>query len=343
MPSPKTTIDILDSVIRYLNISVGLFLFVFGIAGNLLNIVVFSSLKTFRRNPCAVCLLVLSCCENGTLILNTLIDVLASMLNDTFDANAILPCKIRAAFAQIFATISLSMMCFSAIDQSISTSMPERHHGINPKIMRRLIAIITVLSCVHAIPFFIYYDIQPLPGTNLTICRITDAGEVFSKYFIYINLPLVNGVIPVTIMILFGLLSSRNVHRMYNRRIYIVRLRLEKQLTGMVLAKIFSFAVTVVPFLIVYIIRYSISLYITDPIFQNQILLAQRVFTLLIYANYADTFYIFLACSARFRRQLKFVLFNIYLQQYRAKSNINQVQPIDRSFALTIDSGIEHK
>ncbi|CAF1948077.1 unnamed protein product [Rotaria magnacalcarata] len=343
MSSPTTTVDILDSVIRYLNISVGLFLFVFGITGNLLNIVIFSSLKTFRRNPCAFCLLILSCCEIGTLIGNTLVDVFASTLSDTFDVNAILPCKIRTAFGQIFATISLSMMCFAAIDQSISTSMPERHHGINLKIMRRLIAIITVISCVHAIPFFIFYDIQPLSGTNDTICRIKDASEVFSKYLIYINIPLVNGVIPVTIMILFGVLSYRNVHRMYKRRVHIVRLRLEKQLTAMVLAKIFSFAITVIPFLIVYIIRYSISLYINDPICQNQILLAQRVFILLIYANYADSFYIFLACSARFRRQLKFVIFDVYLKHYRAKSNINRVQPIERSFGLTIDSGIEHK
>ncbi|CAF3526069.1 unnamed protein product [Rotaria sp. Silwood1] len=104
--------------------------------------------------------------------------------------------------------------------------------------MHRLIVISIFLSILYGIPFLVFYDIQPLSGTNTTTCRRNNNNGPFSKYVIYVSLPVIDGFIPIFIMSVAGFIAFRK-----------------------------------------------------------------------------DSFYIFLTSSARFRRQLKFVLWDVYLKQ----------------------------
>lgn len=285
----STTTEIIKwlSIIRYLSASAGLSISILGITGNILNIIIFMSLQTFSQNSCAFCLFILSIVDSGFLLFNTLPTSFLFIFNGLEGVNSMLACKIVGSGAQIFGLMSHIVVCLAAIDQAISTAMLDRHQGINMKIMRYLIIIGIFFSVLNGIPFLMFYNPQPVQVINGTICRMTDNNGSFSKYVRYFSLPVTDGFLPITIMIIFGLTALRNVRNMRNKNVHIIRLRLERQLTKMVLMKILSITITVIPFLIAYLIRYNTSAASSDELFQTKILLIHRIFGLLLYLNYA--------------------------------------------------------
>lgn len=287
MSLTTTPADVWLSTSYYVSSGVGLLTFIFGITGNLLNIIVFLSLQTFRKNPCAFCLLVLSISESGFLFFSVLPGSISNILNGVGDVNNPFSCKMRMPFPQIFGLMSQIIMCIASIDQAISTSMPERHYGLKMKTMKCLITGSVVISILHGIPFLIYYDVKSLYGTNATICRIDDNTGAFSSYAIYVSLPFVDGFIPIIIMSVSGLIAVCNIRSMKKKKIHIARLHLEKQLTAMVLIKLLSIYVTVVPFITFYCIRYVISFDINNAHVQAQLLATSYLFIVPFRINYA--------------------------------------------------------
>lgn len=282
-----TSITNLELVTDQIIIYGGIFVLIFGTIGNALNIIVFLSLQTFRRNPCAFCLLVLSISEIGTLVFFILPVTFANIFKNSASVYTLFPCKPRMGLANTFVLLSNSIMSLASIDQRLSTLLPNRHYGFNLKAMRCLIISITVISILHAIPFFVYYEEQPLSGTNGTICRISDNNKIFIIYALYVSLPVVDGLLPVMIMSIFGLLALQNVRSMRKKQVHIIRFRLEQQLTAMVLMKSFSLAITMIPFIIVYLTAYVLSLRTNDIDTRRILLQVSRLFTLLFYINYS--------------------------------------------------------
>lgn len=287
MSSILNVIANLELVTDYSMIYVGLFIFTCGLIGNILNIIVFLSLQTFRRNPCAFCLLVLSISDIGTLLFFALPVTFANILKSYGGSYAVFPCKPRMGLANIFVFLSNSIVSIAAIDQYLSTSMPDRHHGINIKIMQYLVIAAIVISVLYGIPFFIYYDVEPLSAANGAICRINDNNGAFSIYAIYVSLPVVDGLLPVTIMSTFGVLALRNVRNMSKTRVHIIRLRLEQQLTAMVLTKILSVAIIAIPVTSINLITYTVTNRIQNNMVQRLLIIAFRLITLFLYVNYA--------------------------------------------------------
>lgn len=276
----------LDTVIRSFNISVGSTVFIFGLIGNILDGIVFISLKTFRRSPCALFLLFLSLSDSGILIFNTLPSIFVNIFKDYDNVNRIFPCKIAVTFAQIFGLMSQIILCFAAFDQYKATSLQENRKIISQKRIRHLMFIGSFVSVLYGIPFLALFDAQLLSGTNSTTCRPNDDYGIFSKFVIYVSLPIIDGFIPLFIMSVFGSMAFGNVRTMHKRKVHIIRLRSEQQLTAMVLVKILCAFITLVPFLIVYVIRFIVSWRTTNLIVQKQFQLVNRVFTLLFFSNY---------------------------------------------------------
>jgi len=221
------------------------------------------------------------------LLFSTVANMLTDILQNHGGINTIFSCKISITFGQTFGLISHSIICLAAIDQYLSTSMHERRQGMSFSLIRRLIIIAICFCTFHGIPLLIYYEPQMLPGTNITTCRINDNNGAFSKYLIYVDLPIVGGFLPISIMSIFALIALHNVRAMTKRKVHIIRLRLEQQLTAMILMKILGVCITVIPFFINYIIRYAIAYHSNDPIFQKNFLLANSIFKFLLYVNYA--------------------------------------------------------
>jgi hypothetical protein len=221
------------------------------------------------------------------LLFNALPNTLNGLFENYSGINVIFACKIAASSGQTFGLTSYGLMCLAAIDQCFSTSTNQRYKGISASFKRRLILICISICILHGIPFLIYYDVQTLPGTNTTTCSLTDSNGYFSKYLIYFAVPILGGILPVSIMGVCALIALHNIRNMRKQRVHVIRLRSEQQLTSMILIKILSVCLIVVPFLISYVIRYIMSFHSKDPLVQKKLLLAGRVITFLWFTNYA--------------------------------------------------------
>ena len=94
----------------------GLFTLVTGIVGELFNILIFTTLKTFRRTTCGFYLTFLSISNFGQIITAVLIRT----LNSGFRINLIgttWACKLRECFVHFFALASFTLICLATIDQ----------------------------------------------------------------------------------------------------------------------------------------------------------------------------------------------------------------------------------
>jgi hypothetical protein len=133
--------------------------------------------------------------------------------------------------------------------------------------MKCLFMIAFIISSLHGIPFIIYWNIIDLPGTEGRICAASDHQGVFSKYLIYVYLPIWTGFLPVLIMSILALIAFR-------------------KLTAIVLLKIGFLFLTIIPFIIVYIIQ-LITPVSNDLISYAENQLITTVFTMLYFASYA--------------------------------------------------------
>ena len=115
--SSATIIDTLTNVTNKLIIYFGLFIIITGMFGQTCNVIVFTTLKTFRETTCAFYLTVVSVANFGQ-ALPVLFRVLTT-LNVT-PSNLGLFCKFRLFFGQFGGLVSLTSMCLTTIDQFLS-------------------------------------------------------------------------------------------------------------------------------------------------------------------------------------------------------------------------------
>ncbi|CAF1496625.1 unnamed protein product [Adineta steineri] len=83
------------------------------------------------------------------------------------------------------------------------------------------------MSIIHAIFFSIYYD------TRSNVCTIINPK--FAKYYSYVYIPVVIGILPIIKMITFALLAFISIRSIASRNIHIERLGRDRQLTAMTL------------------------------------------------------------------------------------------------------------
>lgn len=186
-------------------------------------------------------------------------------------------CKLRNVLATSLTLLSLSIVCFAAIDQYLSTSYnPYIKQMSTIRLAHRLIVIAIILWTCHGLPFFILMKIESSRG-----CSAYNNG--LTNYFIYGYYVILTGFLPVTISSIFAILAYRNVRRIIQSRILIIRRRLDKQLTAMILIRVAFLVSITLPYIVYRIYTYQIDVYPDDSIMQ---LLATVTYTL-FYLNYS--------------------------------------------------------
>jgi hypothetical protein len=209
----------------------GFFLFIIGTIGNVLNIIIFTSLKTFRETSTAFYLRVTSGVNIFQLIVGLLTRILITGYNIDPTKTSEFLCKARIFTLTTTMLISFTCKCFAVIDQYLSLTNRWRHL-CNVKVAICLVIFSSLLWCLHGISFAILEGVYPVSSTNQTSCSI--ANPIFNIYTSRFLLPVVLGLLPLFIRIIFGLLAFINVRSLKNRRAPIVRLERDKQLTAMV-------------------------------------------------------------------------------------------------------------
>jgi hypothetical protein len=102
--------------------------------------------------------------------------------------------------------------------------------------------------------FLFFFEIQPKYGCNVY-------NQEFSRFYSFFHYTIRNGIIPITISSTFSLLAYRNVRRIVQLRIPVVRRKLDKQLTAMVLIKVIILVITLLPSVIfrIYILNITVD------------------------------------------------------------------------------------
>jgi hypothetical protein len=215
---------------------------IIGFIGNILNIIVFLNLKIFRKNQCAFYLIIESLTNTVELILLFLIRTLTRINNGVEVANeSLLWCKLRTVISVPAALLSFSIVCFAAYDQFLSTS-----HRISLRQMSTyksaqcLTLAALCLLVTHSILFAIFLDVNSSVG-----CTISN--PIFYRYYQFLYYPCFIGIVPISISSLFSFLAFRNVRQLVRHQVPIVRRRLDRQLTAMILIRTVIFVILILP------------------------------------------------------------------------------------------------
>lgn len=274
--------DTIQRITQRYTLSIYFVLLIGGLVGNFCNILVFSDLKIFRRNQSAFYFITALIADNFLLII-----VLPFRVSDYvfgYDPTrfSIVWCKLRQMLVQFFSLLSFSAICFVAIDQYLTTHFQAYLRQLSSlKLAHRLIGIAIIVWTLHGIPVLIFYEIQSNSGE----CVIYNGR--FQTYFSFIHLCLLSGILPITVSGIAAGFAYRNVRHVIRRQVPIVRRRLDRQWTAMVLIKVAFLILTTLPFVILRIYLMNRSIKQIDSI---RVAIEQLVFTItssLFYLNSA--------------------------------------------------------
>jgi hypothetical protein len=230
MTSSSTATEILDCAVQY-SLYSGYILFALGITGNALNILVFTQLKLFRDNRCAFYLTVDSISSFLYQFIAFNITLFTSINGNDGTGRFLVWCKLRYILAQTFVLITYSMICCAAADQFFSTNYRFNFRQFCTMKVARYLSLTLICFSI----------IQPSVG-----CLILN--QIFLRYATFFVYPLLNGLLPMVIASFFSLLAFQNVRRIVRRQLPIVRRRLDRQMTAMVLIRVVFFVCLAFPY-----------------------------------------------------------------------------------------------
>jgi hypothetical protein len=252
--SSSTATEILNFAAQYSYYS-GYIIFTFGIIGSAINILVFTQLKLFRDNRCAFYLTVESISSLFYQLINLTLTIFTSIYGNDGTGRFLVWCKLRYILGEMAALITFSMICCAAADQFFSTNYRlNLRQMCTLKLARCFTFTLVCLSIIHAIIFGSFFDIQSSVG-----CVILN--QIFFQYTTFFVYPVLVGLLPIAIASFFSLLAFQNVRRIVRRQLPIVRRRLDRQMTAMVLMHVgffVCFALSYSTFRI-YVVNFPIS------------------------------------------------------------------------------------
>lgn len=198
------------------NFYFGIFIFFFGIIGNILNILILSQ-RTLRTNTCVMILLASSI--TGTItILSGLTPRVSSKRNADISEYIQSICKIHGFLLYVFRFITFWLFTLATIDRwLVSSRKVYFRHLSSPKNVRRSIILLTFLSLILHSQIFHCYE-SNLLGTPLKcfnkdgLCRLMN-----DLMFAILTI-----LCPVILIVIFGLMTISNIRQSRGRIVAVV-------------------------------------------------------------------------------------------------------------------------
>jgi len=224
-------VDSLQFATQQCVIYIGFIALLGGVIGNILNIIIFTTLKTFRETSCAFYLTIASAVNITQLLSGLMSRLIISGYHIDLTQTSSFLCKFRVYIWTNCCLFWLTCVCFAAIDQF--ASLTDRWcHLSNIRVARRLVTVALVFWAIHCIPIALFENIYLSPITSQSVCGYTN--PTFAVYYSRFLFPILLGCLPIVIRVTFGLLSFLRVRSLANRQIPLVRSERDKQLTAMV-------------------------------------------------------------------------------------------------------------
>lgn len=217
-------------------------IFIVGIIGNVLNILVFTQLKIFRDNRCAFYLVIESIVDIVYLVAFFTSSILSSICGSDPAGYSLVWCRLRSILVQTSALTSFFIVCYAACDQFCSTCYRFNLRQIcTLEMARRLTIIASCILFLHSILFGFFLDIKPSVG-----CVISNS--IWTRYSTFFFYPVLYGLLPIVVSSSFSFLAFRNVRHIVRRQVPIVRRRLDRQMTALVLTRVIFFVFASLPY-----------------------------------------------------------------------------------------------
>jgi len=154
-----------------------------GLIGEILNCIVFLSLKTFRENSCAFYLTIMSFVNIGQLLTSLLPRIMINGFDIDWTHTSSFYCKFRIYILQLSTLMSATCMCLATIDQFFATCFnPRWQRWSNIKVAHRMTIICAIICLLHGILYWIFYDHIDSPITGRHTCMSTN--EIFQQYHV---------------------------------------------------------------------------------------------------------------------------------------------------------------
>ena len=239
--STTTALNILYLTQKYsLYFSTGVL--ILGIIGNTINILVFTSIKAFRNNQCALYLIVEALANLFQLTIYFFI-ILSIIVYSNDPANlSLFWCKMRSSIIVVCTLVAFFSICFCTIDQYLSTSHRYFFRQLSTINLAYILLVTAfIFALLQSVPFAVFSEIQ---GGFCTVFNPSMTAYISSFYY-----PVLSGLLPVTITSMFSLMAYRNVRQIVRRQVPIVRRRLDQQLTAMVLIRVIALVILSVPYI----------------------------------------------------------------------------------------------
>ena len=250
-----------------------------GLIGNLSNVSIFTQLKIFRGQQPTFYLIVASIIDSLQLITSTASRSTSIILGVDPTWTSVSWCKLRGYIAAFSGGTSMYIVCLAAIDQYLSTNAHVRLRQLSHYRSAQYSTLVLVaISLLYSIPFLVFNEISPISGCNTYDVK-------FNYFYSFVHFSFLAGLLPLFIASLFSLLAFQNVRRIVRRQIPLIRRRLDRQLTAMILLRVVLLVVTSLPFLAIRIYQMNSA---ALPSGTEQIL---RAFITMTYSlNYSVSF-----------------------------------------------------
>ncbi|CAM4944267.1 unnamed protein product [Rotaria socialis] len=277
-----------------------------------LNALLFVAIKSFRRSPSAYYIVGQSFADVTILLI-----VLLQIVPATSVSASSIACKLIIFSLQMTISVAMSFLCLSAFDRWACTSQTAGIRQLSSTHVARFLFPIPFIICsLVNIPFLVYCDLIP----PINFCWFTN--DLFMRIGTLVLFPILTVFLPLIVLIMFGLLTCRNIRFVTRIRRQANQTRLstwEHQMTRMMLIQTLLCIFCSFPraIFVIYAVatidqsadRSSDQLSILDFVDY----LSQSVLCI----NFASSFYIFLLSSPRFRQTVQ-----VYLKhQFRLGPN----------------------
>ncbi len=232
----KLFIAQLQLISEYLSIALGFIIFIVGIIGNLLNILIFLGLGNYRRNACSFYMLAGSIIDTIFVVVGLITRTLSQGFQIDFTIRSQVWCKLRSYILTTSSLSSFTCICLQSIDAFFSSSRSQIwRRKSNVQTARFLVIGFIFLWLCHESPYLYFQNLITSSNGTLPTCVLTNtAYSHYRTYFLNLGLTL---IIPLTIITVFGFLTYRNFHTSNIRERHSLS-SLTKQMTRMVLAQI---------------------------------------------------------------------------------------------------------
>ncbi|CAF0859317.1 unnamed protein product [Adineta steineri] len=296
--SNDTLINQLRSGTNIIYAVMGVVLFVGGTIGNLCNIVVFMRIRTLSRLAASWFLLASFIGSQMLVSTSVLSRAIFGITGVESLATSVFWCKFRWLIGPAGGLISITCICFAAIDRYLITSRQvNRHRWITPRRAQYIIVIVVFVWFMTSLPNVFLYTFPS--------CSVTNA--IYSQYLTFYNISTYS-VFPLIILPIFSYLTWNNLRR--GVMAGIGQNRLQSQVTRMMFAQFGLVFGASVPNMVLQSYLAATRNIAKTPLRVAQDGIVSCVLTMISFAPHAMVFYVYLAVSATYRENVRTVLFS---------------------------------